>query len=49
MVEDEPKLSRLVTRGLQAEGYAVDAAADGASASDFLRANRYDLDRKSVV
>ena len=43
VVEDEPKLSRLVTRGLQAEGYAVDAAADGGAASDFLRANRYDL------
>ncbi len=43
VVEDEPKLSRLVTRGLQAEGYAVDAALDGAAAADSLAANRYDL------
>jgi len=32
LVEDDPKLSRAVSRGLRAEGYAVDVAADGEEA-----------------
>jgi two-component system, OmpR family, response regulator len=32
LVEDNPKLARSVSRGLRAEGYAVDVAADGEEA-----------------
>jgi two-component system OmpR family response regulator len=32
VVEDDPKLARALARGLRAEGYAVDAAADGETA-----------------
>jgi two-component system, OmpR family, response regulator len=32
LVEDDPKLSRAISRGLRAEGYAVDVAADGEEA-----------------
>jgi len=32
LVEDDPKLSRAVSRGLRAEGYAVDVAGDGEEA-----------------
>jgi two-component system OmpR family response regulator len=32
LVEDDPKLSRSVSRGLRAEGYAVDVAIDGEGA-----------------
>ncbi len=42
LVEDDPKLSRAVSRGLRAEGYAVDAAADGEDA--LLQAAVWDYD-----
>lgn len=32
LVEDNPKLARSISRGLRAEGYAVDVAADGEAA-----------------
>ncbi len=32
LVEDDPKLSRSISRGLRAEGYAVDVAVDGEAA-----------------
>jgi two-component system copper resistance phosphate regulon response regulator CusR len=43
LVEDEEKVSRFVARGLKAEGYAVDVAADGASGLDHFRGCAYDL------
>jgi two-component system, OmpR family, response regulator len=42
LVEDDPKLSRAISRGLRAEGYAVDSAADGDEA--LLRAGVSDYD-----
>jgi DNA-binding response OmpR family regulator len=43
LVEDEEKVSRFVARGLKAERYAVDIAADGNSGLDHIRAYSYDL------
>ncbi len=45
VVEDNAKLARSLKQGLEAEGYAVDAEADGASALDLgsSRGGRYDL------
>lgn len=43
LVEDEEKVARFVTRGLKAERYAVDVAADGNSGLDHVRAYSYDL------
>ena len=43
LVEDEEKVSRFVARGLKAERYAVDVAADGNSGLDHVRAYTYDL------
>jgi len=43
LVEDEEKVARFVTRGLKAERYAVDVAADGNSGLDHVRAYAYDL------
>jgi two-component system copper resistance phosphate regulon response regulator CusR len=43
LVEDEEKVARFVTRGLKAERYAVDVAADGNSGLDHVRAYTYDL------
>jgi two-component system OmpR family response regulator len=42
LVEDDPKLSQALARGLRAEGYAVDHAADGESA--LLQAGVYEYD-----
>jgi two-component system OmpR family response regulator len=42
LVEDDPKLSQALARGLRAEGYAVDHAADGESA--LLQAAVYEYD-----
>jgi len=42
-VEDEEKVARFVARGLKAERYAVDIAADGNSGLDDVRACAYDL------
>ena len=43
LVEDEEKVARFVARGLKAERYAVDIAADGMSGLDHVRAYTYDL------
>ena len=43
LVEDEEKVSRFVARGLKAERYAVDAALDGTSGLEYVRAYSYDL------
>ncbi len=42
VVEDDPKLSRLLLRGLREEGFAVDAAADGEEGA--WRAEEQDYD-----
>jgi len=43
IVEDEQKVSALVNRGLTAERYAVDVAADGIEGLEFADAYPYDL------
>jgi len=43
IVEDETDLAAALQTGLRREGYAVDAAADGAAAIERLTANPYDL------
>ena len=43
IIEDEPKVSDLVKRGLVAERYAVDAVADGREGLEFAEAYSYDL------
>lgn len=43
VVEDEQKVSALVKRGLMAERYAVDIAADGLEGFEFAEAYPYDL------
>src|SRR3954453_6277910 len=42
LVEDEPKMSAVIERGLRHEGYAVDLAADGDAA--LFQARVYDYD-----
>ncbi|HZN18686.1 MAG TPA: response regulator transcription factor [Micromonosporaceae bacterium] len=42
VVEDEPRLARALQRGLAAEGYVVDVAADGPSGLDAVRHGGYD-------
>jgi DNA-binding response OmpR family regulator len=43
VVEDEPKFSNLIQRGLTSERYAVDVAADGASGLELATTYHYDL------
>jgi two-component system copper resistance phosphate regulon response regulator CusR len=43
LVEDEPKVSRFVARGLAAERFAVDVASDGKSGLDMADTYDYDL------
>lgn len=43
LVEDEEKVAAFVVRGLEAERFAVDVAADGRSAIDLSNAYQYDL------
>lgn len=43
LVEDERSLARYVKQGLEEEGYAVDAAADGGEALEALRVTNYDV------
>jgi DNA-binding response OmpR family regulator len=43
VVEDEPRILAFVTRGLESEGFAVDAAADGVAALRCARSARYDV------
>ncbi len=42
VVEDEPRLARALQRGLAAEGYAVDLAADGPTGLEAARHEGYD-------
>jgi DNA-binding response OmpR family regulator len=43
LLEDEPKVSALVKRGLTAERYAVDVTADGREGLEYAEAYPYDL------
>lgn len=43
LVEDEPKVSGFVARGLEAERYAVDVCADGREGLEMAEAYSYDL------
>jgi len=43
IVEDEEKVSRFIVRGLAAESFAVDAAADGPSGLELATTYNYDL------
>ena len=43
LVEDEEKVSRFIVRGLAAEGFAVDAAAEGHTGLDLATTFDYDL------
>ena len=43
VVEDEAKIADFLIRGLREEGYAVEHAADGASAWNALRTGEWDL------
>ena len=43
LIEDEPKVSALVKRGLSAERYAVDVSADGREGLEYTEAYPYDL------
>lgn len=43
LVEDDREIARFITRGLQAEGYAVDAVVDGREALDRARRQDYRL------
>ena len=43
IVEDDPKLAEFVARGLRAERYAVDLAADGREGQNCINSYEYDL------
>ena len=43
IVEDDRKLAEFVARGLRAERYAVDIAADGREGLEYLQSHAYDL------
>ena len=43
VVEDEKRIADFLCRGLQGAGYAVDAAANGSTALEFVNATDYDL------
>src|SRR6184192_743763 len=43
LVEDESKVARFIARGLSADRFAVDTAADGISGLDLAAAYQYDL------
>src|SRR5438105_8004475 len=43
VIEDEPRILAFVRRGLEAQGFAVDEAADGATGLRRAREGRYDL------
>jgi len=43
VVDDEPRLVRLVKVNLVASGYAVESAADGKTALEMLESSNYDL------
>lgn len=43
LIEDERKVANFIQRGLEAEGYRVDVAADGVSGEKKIRRGSYDL------
>lgn len=43
LVEDEEKLVEIISRGLKAEGFAVDSATDGAQGLDLALSYAYDM------
>jgi two-component system copper resistance phosphate regulon response regulator CusR len=43
VVEDEPRILAFLRRGLEAQGFVVDAACDGAAGLSRARSHRYDL------
>ncbi|MFC5501128.1 response regulator transcription factor [Lysinimonas soli] len=43
VVDDEPEMAALLSRGLVGEGYAVDVATDGIQAMTLAAAERYDI------
>lgn len=43
LVEDETRVASFIRRGLVAEGWAVDHAADGEQALEYVAANNYDV------
>lgn len=43
LIEDDKKISAAVSKGLKAEGYAVDSAADGVAGQELAEINNYDL------
>ena len=43
VVEDEPRILAFLRRGLEAQGFVVDVAADGATGLRCARSHRYDL------
>jgi len=43
LVEDDKKISAAISKGLKAEGYAVDSAADGVKGEELAVINNYDL------
>jgi len=43
LIEDEPRILAFLRRGLEAQGFSVDGAADGADGLRRARAHRYDL------
>jgi DNA-binding response OmpR family regulator len=43
VTEDEPRILTFLVRGFEAEGYAVDSAADGERALELLRRGTYDV------
>jgi two-component system copper resistance phosphate regulon response regulator CusR len=43
VVEDEPGIADFLTRGLEAEGYEVEATVDGAAGEEMALSGRYDL------
>ena len=43
LIEDDKKISEAISKGLKAEGYAVDIAFDGIKGEEFAAINNYDL------
>jgi DNA-binding response OmpR family regulator len=43
LVEDEPKLNEFIRKGLEQQGYRVDAVSNGSEALDLAAAEKYDL------
>src|SRR5512136_3012714 len=43
IIEDEQKVARFLKKGLEAEGYEVDTAADGKTGEKYARTEAYDI------